>query len=481
MAATVDKESGEYARMKPAWQLIADVRAGGAAVRAQGVTYLPKFEDETEAEHKRRVDSAPWRPEFADILGGLVGKPFSRDVTISDDAPDQIKAVYENVDQRGNNLTVFARDVFAGAMADGWATILVDYPSMQGARTLADAQRIGARPYWVHVPASSIIALYSRIEAGVEIIEHARILETETVREGFEERTVERIRVLETGRWELWENIKGADDKLRWEKVAEGTMSRNGKTSVPMARIWLGQRLGNLAVQPPLLDLAEMQIELYRALSRKDEVMTYSAAPLLALIGVEASGAPLPVGPRRVLYIPPGEGNAKAEYLVPPAANVQQIRDDVKSIIDDMRRLGMQPLVQKAGNMVATAAAIDASRAHSVLQAWAMLLKDGLERAFTFTAEYLKIEDKTEVSVHTDFSAGMGADDGLGELGKARERGDISRRTYQGEAKRRGVLSADFDADDEEEQLATEGDPAEPEQQIDPATGRTVPAPGQTV
>jgi Domain of unknown function (DUF4055) len=471
---TVATQSSERQAMDAAWTLIADVRNGVDAIKAKPSEYLPKFEKESAEEHKRRVKAAPWRPEFADILSGLVAKPFTKDIKFTGEAvTPEIEEFYEDVDRRGNNLTVFARSVFESAITDGWTTVLVDYPPSEGVQNRAQLKATGNRPYWVHIPAASIVAMYCDFIDGVEQITHVRISEKEVQRDGFGEITVERIRVLEPGTYELWEkNAKG-----EWFSIAQGVMTRGVNNSVPMVRIWTGERKGEICVKPPLLDIAHMQVELFRAGSRRDDIMTYTASPLLTILGMDAPGEALAVGPRSVICVPSGEGNIGVDYLVPPAANIKEVRDDENAIAETMRRLGMQPVVNKAGSMVATAASIETARAHSVLQAWVMLLKDGLESCFKLTAEYMGIPDNIELNVHSDFSVGLAGDMGLNTLADASKRAVISDETYRDEMRRRDILSPEITEEIEQERLAEQADNMNPdgEETIDPATGKVIP------
>lgn len=466
--------SAERLSMDAEWQLIADVRAGVKAVRERGAIYLPRFEDEGQPEHERRIASAPWRPEFNDALGSLVARPFTRDITLEDGASEQVQSIYENTDQRGNNLTVFSKPVFEGALADGWAAIMVDYPVMEGARTLADEKASGARPYFVHIKAADVLALYTEFEAGQEVVTHMRIRETDTERDGYGEKVTNYIRVLEPGKWERHREVKRADGKSDWVLAKQGVLKRGSKTSVPVAFLRLATMAGNIKCKPPMIDLAHMQIELYRAMSRKDETMVYSAHPMLKVIGAEAPEEPMKTGPRRAIFVPPGEGNAGVDYLVPPAANIREIREDISTLIDDMRRLGMQPMIQKA-NVSAVGTITDSAKAHSVLQSWATALKDTLEQAMQFAAEFMGQDKGHQVSVHTDFAAGMSGPHELSSLLEARKNRDISGRTLRDEFSRRGVLGPQFDPDAEDEALASEGEPIEDEELIDPATGNPIP------
>lgn len=457
--------------MDAPWTLINDILDGAERARANA-TYLPKYEDEGQQEYDRRRSTAPWRPEFADALRSLASKPFDKDIGLKGDVSERAKALAEDIDGRGNSLTRYSAEAFEKAIAKGLHCILVDYPSMALGATRAEEKQAGARPYWIHIEASDIVALYTSWQGGREVVEHFRYRETATVRDGFKESTVERIRIYEPGLWEVWEKKAGDRD---WAQVDAGPINRSGKTDVPLVMLFTGERLGEMKVRPPLASLAAMQIELFQALSRQDEILTYAGSPMLSAEGMTApqDGGGVAVGPKRVMYAPPGgEGSTpRWSFIQPDAANIKEIRDHVKSIIDDMRRLGMQPLTQMSGTPTATGQSIEAAKAHSAVEAWAMALKDSLEQAWVFTCEWMGEDANVECIVSTDFDVVPFAQAPLTALKEARAARDISQRTYWDGLRRFDVLPQDFDAEAEEETLAEEMQGLEPEEGIDPRTG----------
>jgi hypothetical protein len=465
MATNTDPStpSSAYKDMEGQWCMIDDIMAGPLQIRKQAEKYLPKYEAEGPTEYQRRLASAPWRPEFVDALESLASKPFGKEVSLADGASPRIKELAEDIDGRGNNLTAFSRGVFKGGVAKGMNAILVDYPTMAPGVTLADERKSGARPYWVNIRAEDIIALYTAFVGSKEIVTHVRIRETEVVRDGYGEACVKRIRVLEPGRWELWEERTGENKVTAFEKIAEGRMTL---PLVPLALFWTGEREGSQKVKPPLLDLADIQIELYRKLSRQDEIETYAGSPMLEGKGIAPDDAgQFQVGPKRILLAPPGIDGAETgwSYIQPEARNLEEIRNGVTQVVDDMRRLGMQPMTQRSGGVTATATSVESAKSHSVLQAWALGLKDAIEQAFVFTAQWLGEATTTEVDVNTDFSVDMNAQAPLDALDKARARGDIGHRDYLYNLRRLGVIAPDADIDQMMDDAIEEmpGDPDE--------------------
>src|SRR4051812_22193629 len=143
------------------YRMVGSVLSGAGAVRKEKELFLPKYKAESFVEYDRRVASAPWRPEFNDALRNIAAKPFTKPVSLQGMVPASIKAFAEDTDTLGNNLHVFARRAFYRGVAFGLHGILVDYPTMQPGLTVADERRSGARPYWCHVPANNLIALYT--------------------------------------------------------------------------------------------------------------------------------------------------------------------------------------------------------------------------------------------------------------------------------------------------------------------------------
>lgn len=482
--------SSAYERMLPVWRLIDDVLAGGARVRSRGVTYLPRYDAESDVEYSRRLASSPWRPEFKAALKNLSSKPFSQDVQVGPNTPDVIAGVMDdetkrrrgglvdNIDTKGNSLTAFSRLFFHGAIAKGMRGILVDHPVVNGIMSVADVRSRNLRPYWVDVGAEDIIALYSVYMDGVETIAHVRIKECFVQRDGYSETFVSRIREFDRpmiqrddGSWTLGPTVwrlfesRGAG----WEMIGEGMVNRNGNYDIPFVVFWTGERLPDNEVQPPLLDLADMQIELYRSMSRKEEILTYAGSPMLAAVGIAAPDGDevVRVGPKTILYAPPSAtgGQTGWEYVTPDAAWGTEVRNDIESIIQDMKRLGMQPLTPKSGNVTATATSVESSMAHSQVQSWAGGLKDVLEQAMVYTTQWLRIADTVTVSVNTDFSVEPYAQAPLDALDKGRQRRDISRGTYWRGLQRFDVLPEDFDPEEEEAALADEEAEIAPEAQ----------------
>jgi hypothetical protein len=463
--------SGDYNDMHAKWEMVQVILDGVDAVKAAGKRYLPKYEKESEESWRARRDAAPWRPEFDDALRALCAKPFTKPVSLQGEQSQAVKDFAEDVDGRGHNQHVFIRDTFREGVAKGLVGVYVTYPDGEPARTRSEELAQGNMPYWVALKAETILACYTKSVNGREVVEHIRYKEDRTLRDGFGEVTQERVRVLEldeAGRptSRVW--IKGKDTN-DWFPEDEPVILA-GVDEIPVVLFFTGERSGNYRVKPPLIDLAHMQMELYRGHARKDEILTFAGSPMLkgtGISGLDESGKPIQVtvGPKTILLTPPNVSGSQPgdwAFIQPAAANITEIRSDLESTTEDFRRLAMQPSTPQSGTMVATGQAIDAAKAHSAIEAWAHDFQDGFEQVWVYTCQWLNEAETVEISIHTDFAVEIAGTADIDELLKMRMAGEISRETFWDELLRRGKLGPQFDPDEEKLKLEEEAPAFDP-------------------
>lgn len=480
MASSPDTPSSDYLAMHPYWRMANTLLNGTDAVRAAGEAYLPKFPNETEDDYDYRRSNAKFTNIFGDICDDLAAKPFAEPLTIKDGtASERIVAICEDIDGRGNNLHVFAGNAFYRGIAFAVDWVLVEFtraaPRLDGRPlSLADEERQGLRPYWVSIPATSMLAVYTATIRGKEEFVHARMRETITRRDGFDEVSVTRIRVLnrepvqnefgqvvdyQPATFQIWEQETKSG---AWSMVDDGPISIG---VIPLVAYVTGRREnGSWRMIPPMKRAADLQIEHFQQETALKSIKELTAFPMLAGCGVtpDVQGGqvvPVPVGPRAVLYAPPsGENGSHGEwkFIEPTSESLRFLADDVKNTEQQLRELGRQPLTAQTGNLTVVTTAFAAQKGNSAIQAWALNLKDALEQALMFTALWLGDPSKPAVSIYTDFAIEMADDKGPDFLLKMRETGDLSRETLWSEARRRNILSSEFKGDDEVARLEGE-------------------------
>lgn len=452
--ADITKRSPDSAAMVEYWDLTDALIAGAAAVRAGGEKWFPKFADEPNERYNMRLRFTKYTNVYGDIIENLASKPFEKEVSLVGDAiPETFTKFIENVDGAGNNLTVFASNVFYNGINSAVDWIFIDAPAPDPTvRTRGDAIARNIRPYWSRVLGRNILDAKSEVVGADEKLSYIKILEP-----GSPDRIREFFRDGETVTWRLWE--KKPD--TFWNVIDDGSLSID---SIPLVPFATGRREGRaFRWHPPMRSAADLQIELFLEESGLKFVKQLSNYPILTGNGVkperdeQGNVKPIATGPGSALYAPPDSSGTAGSwtYIQPDAANMKFSADDAKETISQLRELGRMPLTAQSGNLTVITAAAAAGKARSAVGAWAYALKDALENAFVLTGKFMRETFEPEVAVYTEFDAFT--DDTENDILSAdRDRGDISRRTLWAERKRRGVYSSEFNADDEEKALLDE-------------------------
>lgn len=453
---TVATPSSAYLRMAPRWRMIDVLLGGTEAMRAAGKEFLPQYDNESNKNYDARLSRATLLNMTEQTLDTLAGKPFREAVVLDEDVPTQIEDLAEDVDMQGNNLQAFSRSWFREAWAKGFSHVLVEHPTPeaktdaegeQRPRTLADDRAEGLRPYWVHVKPECLIAAYSAVVLGQEVLTHVRILEKSVERVGWEEVEVVRVRVLEPGTWQVWAPDEKGEE---WHVESEGSTSLD---YIPLVTFYAGKRTGLMECKPPLTDLAHLNVAHWQSSSDQRNVLTVSRFPILAASGVPADQK-VNIGPNNFLTTEAPEG--KWYYVEHTGAAIAAGQTDLSSLEDQMATYGAEYMRKKPGDETATGRALDAAEASSYLAATVRDFQDCLEQAMQFTADWLGLDNGGSVKVNADVDLSEADAAELDALLKMRAQRDISRKAFLKEMKARQVLSDDFDEDDDAEQLKEE-------------------------
>ena len=459
--------SSAYSRMAPKWDLADALLGGTDALRSRGETYLPRHDKETRKNYDNRLSRATLVNVYEDTLDTLSGKPFTEDIVLGEDVPKAVEDLMEDVDQQGTALQPFCRAWFREAWAKAFSHVLVDHPigekKFDGAgnvrpRTLDDDRRDGLRPYWVRIRPENVLAAYAEVVDGRERLVHVRILEVSVERVGWEEVCVERIKVLEPGTWQV---LKYDETRKEWVEESSGA---TGLDYIPLFTFYAGKRVGLHEAKPPLHDLAHLNISHWQSSSDQRNVLTVARFPILAASGFTPevvvgpdgqSSQKVDIGPNTYLTTEAPEG--KWYYVEHTGAAIEAGRKDLEDLERQMATYGAEFLKRRPGGETATGRALDSAEATSYLASTVMDFQDCVAQLLQATSDWLRLGvPGGTVRVKGEFSMQEVESSELDALHKARDRRDISRRTYLLELQRRKVLSAEFDLEADAELLEEE-------------------------
>lgn len=459
----VQLHHSEYDKASPFREVFEHVCEGTSALRAKGKMYLPQFPKERSDDWKFRNDTATLLNITQKTVETLCGLVFQKDITLGDDVPTEIagtetdSGLVENIDNKGNHFNIFARDLFEDSF-DGCSGILVDAPTVRAADQ--DIQRkSGLRPYWVEYKACDIInwdyqinPVSKRKELSLVVLKECiTVAAGQFLRKEQTQYRVLRLSDARTPVWELWTE-KESENKTEKEyvKTLEGTFGN--QTRIPFAVV------GDLCDKPPLMDLTYKNIEHYQTYSDYKSIIHKTCVPMLWTAGLDGD-APDNIGGASWWKL---TENGKMGFAEVSGGSIEKTRQALEDIKGEMAMLGLQMLMSRKanGDVTATEKLLDSIQETSSLQVRATQLKDALELALSFTAQYLgKGEDEGgSIELGATWAQMVISPQELAVWSNLVDLGQMSLETFVELRQQAGQLPDDVDVEIELKRIKDEGE-----------------------
>lgn len=464
MTNDVAKKSDEVSCMECDWELIEALVGGTPAMRKSSTKYLPMFPNEDGLSYEFRRSTATLFPAYRRTVSVMASKPFSKQLTLSEDAPDLIREWAEDIDLQGVNLHTFAADMFAESFY-GLAGILVESPkgseeSNKRSPTVAEQRAAGTRPYWVRVKHNQLLGWKKGPDAkGITALTQLRIMECDEVNEGrFGVKMVKQVRVLEPGKWETWRE-KEVRGRKEWRLYDKGS---TGVDFIPFVPLY-GLRKAFMSGEPTLRELAYLNCKHWQSQSDQDNILHVSRVPILfaKLMGNTA----ITVGASQA--VKSDDMNADMKFVEHSGQAIGAGKESIEALEEQMIQSGAELLVAKPGQRTATEDDNDAEGNRCDLQRQAEGFEDALDLALYYTAKFASLDTGGKVSLFKDYAARTLSDASAQLVLSMQQSGLITKKTALTEMQRRGTLSPDIDPD-AELKLADEEGPKPGNEDDDP-------------
>ena len=456
-----------FQRMKGRWNLMETVLGGTETMRDAAEDLLPRHMHEPADIYDERLSRSVFLNMTELTLDFLVGKPFSEPIKLGEDVPEAIVKYMDDADLKGNNIDQFAQQWFREAMAKSYSHCLIETPANPDNTrlTLEDQRKRNIRPYLVHIPPENLIAAEAIRLNGVETLTHCRFYEYETVREGFEEREEEFIRVMELV------DLIGSEDpddyrvevtRYKKERARGGTEAwvideqpRITDLKTISLVTFYTNRKGFMEGKPPMLDLAYLNVAHWQSSSDQMSILTVSRFPMLAASGIsDYDTSTTIVGPHGLLVADDPQG--RFYYVEHGGAAISAGRMDLQDLEAQMALYGAQLLKPRPDRETATARSLDEAATTSSLQRMTFSFIDAMETVLKLMAQMIGQETGGTVRMTTDFSLNETEIVDLQTLVTARKDREISHVAFIEELKRRDVLHEDFKVEDDQDLLKKE-------------------------
>jgi hypothetical protein len=369
----------EYKESLPPLQIVADVYAGTLAMRAAQTTYMPKNPSELDEEYRSRLKRSVFPPFFKRAIGKLTGIVTKRDPNWKDTSP-QFLDDFKNIDGAGTKGEVFGRNALAAAIRDGHSLIYVDLPppvqetaSLASEPTLKDEADANLRPHWILYKKAQAINWRTEIIDGQTILTLLVLREEDKVSDGDYGSTCRTLfRVLRPGSWEVY-----ALEKKQLVLIESGSTSLD---YIPIYPVY-GEECAPFESEPPLIELALMNIQLWQKQSDLDNILHIANVPIMWCRDRNTNVPFQAVGPSILIDLK-GE-HSEIGFAEHGGNAISAAQADIERLKGEMGMAALEMFAEKTpGPKTATGEIIDTAESNSELSLMVKSYQSAMQKAY---------------------------------------------------------------------------------------------------
>jgi len=433
--------SPTYWGMWQQWQPVVAVLSGTAGLALRSETYLPKLPREPDDYHGRRCSRGVLSPYFARIIKAATGLILRKPITLTGGDEAWWATWRKDVNRHGSCLEEFCTKVLFDALAYGHCGWLVDQQQDAGVISLADQLANPVLPYFVRYETGNVIGWREANGGAGGHLGQLRLREVVSEAWGaFGEEQFRQVRVLEPGKWATY-RVRRTDNPQEPEQWYEHQAGETGLGDVPFTVVY-SQRDGLLRSTPPLLEIANLNLQHYALQAQLLHCLHVAAQPMLVVKGWDQANNNLNVGVNNALSLPV-EGNAF--YIEPASQAFQSLQDELASLENQMANLGVA-ILAKQKNVAESGLSkqLDRADSNSMLAVISKDLEASLQEAIDWVATYAGVEAPV-VALDRDYNADPVDAQTIDALARLFTADIIDQRTLLEVLRRGEVFGDDFD------------------------------------
>ena len=448
---SVHLPTAEMVELTKKTKIIDDLLGGTATMRKAAQAYLFQMEMEEPDSYRKRLERSTLYPALSETLSQMTGRVFFNPIDVAD-VTETVRALFDDVDLVGNNLDVFASRWFYSALAYGCSFALIDFTRVEAVKSRAEEKALNARPYWVHIKPHQVLGMKTARVNGKQAITQFRYVVNEQVEDGeFGVKTVKYVYVYEIGKVRKFSEAEG---EFRFESELQLTAQNRPLDFVPVVPFITKRNELTNAIEPPLMELAYLNVKHWQSQSDQDNITNIARVPLLAIYSNDEVKQ-LAIGGSAV-HLPTGSSMQFVEHSGQAiASGVESLKD----LEEQMKTAGAKLLTKTALAMTDSQARDEAGKEISQLRLLANRFEDAIDLALEYTGHWLGIakEQVGNVQISGNIENDLDPAASMASVIQLRNAGVISNQSTFDEAKRRGLLADGLEWDTEQERLQSEG------------------------
>ena len=444
----LDTQHSDYEVMRPKYEQWEDFYQGGDRVEGK-VQYMPRHPYETEKQYKIRQDRATYRNHAAPIV--TVFSSSLWDKTPVRDLPSDIEDLADDVDRNQTSADQFFKSVTDKAASRGIHFVIVDNPKSQ-AQTKAEAKVEGVRPYFVDVPATSLIdwgvdamgqleyiVIYQSVEIGAEPFE------------GHEYQ--DQYRLWRKDGWEVWVEDNAADGSKSARMIDEGVNPLGVIPVVP----FLFEKSTEMTGISCLDDVVSLCKRVFMRDSELDKSLFDSAVEIACFFGFEADELD-------EFLVSSSNGirsantDADVKYVAPTGRAFDALEAAIANDERSIREIALR-MVRPDSKQVESADSKkeDRRQLDSQLKRFAQNMSNGETRCWELVAKWMNNQGgEVTITYNDDFDTEQMTTELARTFNEMRRNRDISRETFWQILVDNGILRPEFDPVEEAAKIENE-------------------------
>lgn len=412
----VNTNHPDYDAYAPIWKRARDVAKGSDAVKASGVTYLPRLEEQTDSAYNAYKTRATFYNATYRVIAAMLGMLFRKEPT--KEVPASLDDNLEDINLKGDDLLTFANKSVYELVTVSRIGLLNDHTKkpVTGDLTIAQAQQIGFRATLQMYPAESIInwrktTVANKTVLGMVVLKEE--IEKVDPTDKFKTKCQEQYRVLELDENGYYSVSVSEVDASGKEVVIEPpfypTIDGKPLNEIPFQILGPGGLQIDIE-EPAMIDLIDLNLAHYRTSADYEHGSHFTGLPQPYITGyspqMQEDGKATP----EKFYIGSGaawlfrDPQAKAEYMEFKGEGLKALESNLDRKEGQMAILGARMLApEKKVAETATTAAIHRTGENAILSSVSVTVSKALTTALTLFATWSGTKAECKFELNRDF------------------------------------------------------------------------------
>jgi hypothetical protein len=370
----------DFIKAKDKWTLAKEAYEGSGGF--DDGSYIDKYPRESDDKYEERQKIAYYENLFAPKVNRYIGYIFKNTPTRST-SNDLIKLIFDNADNKGNNIDVFISNFAKNAKVRGVNLLLVDMPK-ELPLTLKEQIQNRALPYFVEINPERVIEYKIDTTGKFEYVAFEDTIDNSTYQN---QEIIDIIRYYDKNSWAIFDK--------------EGNVLENGSHNLGACPVLIFSETGEFESIGEFTSIAKLAKRHYNLLSELDEILRGETFPILTINADTPSDVEVKIATDNAIAY--AKDFNKPEFIAPPAAPAEIYQKRIEDIESKIEKIAYDITSNKAQES-GIALDIKFQGLNASLSNFALRLNDLENRAFEVVCKYLSLKNDITITYPKTFN-----------------------------------------------------------------------------